>query len=192
MLTIFVSLLGGLFYRMRGAHWGGFLNRPFRQMPFAVLFGILAALTVGGLSVSLLAFSVIFLLTTAALTTGHASYQSLGHSDVVPRDGETEEWYGAWLPKFFKVHTTLHDAVGMSISGMLVTLPLAVFFIVTGLFVTGLLVLLAGCLKAVAYWIGWKLYYLLKDKFVIFDDPLKPSEFLSGFLQWGSVFLIVI
>lgn len=81
--------------------------------------------------------------------------------------------------------TFSYDAIGLTINGILMTLPFSILFWSTGHVLAGFIALAAGASKTLAYLIGW-------------ETPLRRygatevGEYLTGAFQWGLFGIIFI
>lgn len=179
IVGLLIALVGSIIYRLRG--WGPppperwWKARPILQAVFAAAYGAVA------FHVSPLAALIVIAVTTGAVLTGHASYLDLGTSTRLPADGQTEEWYGRWIPG----SGYWHDFAGLAVSGLLITAPCGVALIVGGYVWTGAAVLSSGALKAPAY----SLSRLVPSS--VWPDRTAVGECLAGAALWGSLALIV-
>lgn len=177
MIGLAVASLGALIYRLRGM--GVWPSRPWYQIAFALPYGIVAG-SFCGLGVGFLVLAV----TTCAVLTGHASYIDLGSvkngSANAPADGQSNEWYGTWIPGL----GYWHDFVGLMVSGLLISAPagIAVAFVNP---VLGVAIALSGVLKAPAYALAWIVY----DRLQV--NAIMTGEILTGGLLWGVLALAV-
>ena len=174
MIAVLCGILGGLVYRWRGSPYS---KRPMAHLVFALPFGLIL------LPNYYWALGV-FVLTYFAIRVGHASYQDLGRQDnagEVTGDGDRDEWYGKWL-SWFGLPNGVHDFIGLILSGVLIVLAgvIGVFFVFGP--IPALVLLGAGALKAVAYFISSEL-----DKIGILQEHITTSEILTGILIWGAL-----
>lgn len=181
-----MAIIGAIIYRLRG--WGPkppatapwWKTRPLLQACFAIPFAAVA------LSMDITAAIIVLVLTTGAILTGHASYIDLGSiepgSAYSPSDGNTEEWYGAFLPGA----GYWHDFAGLMISGMLISAPCGLAILFTGNLGHGLAIIALGTLKAPAYAIGWVAY----ERTAI--SAILIGELATGALLWGTLAAITI
>ena len=176
-MSIIAAILGAIVYRLRG--WSPPLperwwkRRPILQTVFALPYGIVAYLHSDPI-IALFAF----ILTIGAVITGHASYQDLGTSVRLPTDGQTDEWYGRWIPL---EGSYIHDFIGLMVSGLLITAPCGVVLVSSGHLWAGIAVLASGLLKGPAYAIG---------RLIPVSDHLKTCEPICGAFLWGSLAMI--
>lgn len=176
MWVILAALAGAVLYRARGnGLWN--LPRPTWQALFALPYAAAVFWPLGPLA----AF-VVLALTTGAVLTGHASYLDLGEATRLPADGQSEEWYGTWIPW---PGTYAHDFIGLAVSGLLVTLPAGLACAAGGDLLPAMILALSGALKAPAYALG-----TIAARPLV-SDKLKICEPLCGAALWGSLAAIL-
>nr|RAW03672.1 hypothetical protein DBT41_11740 [Aerococcus urinae] len=177
LLAIFA---GGALYRLRGAGlWPG---RPWWHIGFALAYAFVSLGAVGVLPTIL-----VLAATLGAVLTGHASYIDLGsvHPGAVnqPADGQTDEWYGAWLPG----SGYWHDFAGLIVSGLLISSAAGAALIYGGAPLAGTLVLLSGGLKAPAYAAG-----AVVARNTHLGSAVALGEAFAGAALWGSLAIIMV
>lgn len=176
------SLVGAFFYRIRG---GLFKGAPhwFGRGLYVVGLTIPAYLFLSWW-VTILVFAGTYL--TVAL--GHGDWIDMGHST----NSDPGEWLNRIVNFFVKNPTSwLHDAVGMTLSGLFMTLPLGIAMAFICPFM-GLLFALSGVPKVFAYIIGWIIF----DRWgnigpKHFKAGVEISEFLTGAFQYGVLAILV-
>ena len=183
-LIIGAALAGGWLFRCRG---GG----PPRWLPRQAARLLYAAILTGPAwwLASWWAALATVVLTFAAVTRGHGDWQDLGR---MPAD--RDEWLNPVVRLFVRDDISWsHDAVGMALSGMTYTAPLAVA--VGWLYdpVAGALVAIAGLGKVIAYIAGWALREALGPN--AGPRHLKMgteiAEALTGVIQVGAVWAVL-
>jgi len=185
------ALAGGLWFRFRGSGW---LNRSLRGVPwvnparFILISGwaVIMCLPLWWLAPWWAAAGAIAI-TTAATAQGHGDWMGEPDRAYGPVQSEIFDPLVHWL--MGRSHSTpLHNAIGMSISGMSYTLVPA---FVAAWFASPLwlLWLPIGTLKALAYWLGWNVFGF-KVPIPQFDRPTAMGEFLTGFLTCGGAGLL--
>lgn len=188
-MTLFLAaLVGAAIYRLRGwnpAPEGVTLwwkRRPLLQLAFALPYGALACVACGWLP-----GLIVLALTTGAVVTGHASYIDLNGvrpgAANAPADGQIDEWYGGWIPW---PHTYIHDFLGLTVAGLLITVPAGLAAAVWGFPMIGTLVALSGVLKPFAY-AGAR---FVPQRWIA--DLRWIDEPLCGALLWGSLAAILL
>ena len=180
LFIAFHVLLGGVAYRWRGTDreswlplarflrlllWSGILTAP--AWAFAPWWWALAALAV----------------TVGATSLGHAAYMDFGTF----RGPERPIRYARLIRLFTaKLDGVVHDGIGMAATGMEMMVPLA---ILAGVYfgTTWYLLVLAGALKALAYYLAW---FPLRG---VYRDPIAVAEVLTGvFLAAGAGVLFFV
>jgi len=177
---LIIAMIGGLLYRMRGAHhepllgMSGRMQKILYMLAFSSLYAT-AAFCVSGTWAGI----IVWIVTFGSITAGHASYIDLAHvkdgAANAPSDGETEEWYGTWIPG----SGYWHEFAGLAVSGLLITLP-------AGIATLNPVIGLSGALKAPAYAIGWLIEDWTEFNMFVF------REALTGMLLWGSLAWVVL
>ena len=149
-VDIIYSLLGGIIYRWRGSSHS---YRPLPQLLFSLPFAVYSPYPL-----------VVFALTFLAVCSGHGRWMSLKH----PLTGKPErtEFIIQWLEN--KLPPYWYKVLGLSLSGMLITLP-------AGIAALDPFLAVSGILKAVAYMIGWQ-----SKRY-----QTEIGEFLTGIFLWG-------
>jgi len=193
LIAFLFGLAGACVYRWRGSSskYKKFLPRPINQLLFALPFAYFA------LSAGWFPAFIVWVFTTLFTLSGHGNSMDLAHA---PRgvDNERYEMLIFWLRG--KVPEYWYDVMGLAVSGMLVSLPL-------GVAIGNPLVAVSGALKAPAYMIGWFMheycpkvkkingignnYYGVKYLPRHLDLATEIGEFLTGFLMWGSLWLLL-
>lgn len=86
------------------------------------------------------------------------------------------------------------DFIGLSISGLAVSLIASICLIIGGHIVAGLLVALGGFLKGFAYMIGWSVNGDSRTEFLgeHLDEATELGEFLTGFFGGFPMFYCII
>jgi len=180
MIELIIAMIGGLLYRMRGAHHEPLLGLSGRaqKILYMIAFSSIYA-TAAFCSTGTWAGLIVWAVTFGAITTGHASYIDLAHvvdgSTGAPADGQTDEWYGRWIPGT----GYWHEFAGLAVSGLLITLP-------CGLATLNPIIGLSGALKAPAYAIGW----LIQDWTEL--NMFFAREAFTGFLLWGALAWVIL
>lgn len=169
MIIVF-ALLGAIIYRWRG--YGGkykkYFPRPLPQMLFALPYGYLAW------NVHWVAGIAVYALTVLALVTGHGGWHDLG--DVIKkRARETMEFI--IRPLRNNLRRYWYDALGLALSGLLITFP-------CGIATLNPVIALSGVLKAPAYMIG---QVLTKDQ----NRQTEIGEVLTGLFLWFLLGLFI-
>ncbi|WP_373088793.1 hypothetical protein [Sneathiella sp.] len=182
LYTLLFALAGALLYRLRGAPWLDFLHRPIKQMLYCGGWGAVGYLLVPEWWFVLLAYVA----SVGAVSLGHGSYMDLGHT-VKPQDID-ERPVGWILKPFAKMvgidpTTTLYDAIGLTLNGILMTLPFAILFWWHGDLAAGFVIFAAGASKTLAYYIGWSQYHRLSFG-KRSPGPTEIGEWLTGAFQW--------
>lgn len=179
------ALLGGIIWRVRGGLWSGLgskeIWRAVFTLPFmyAVIFFSHRHYHISEISLLMLIGICAFGVTFGAISTGYANFQDMG------------TWKGTdhppnWLEKIIfplKPHMSKYwyDFLGMTLSGLIVTLP-------AGLATMNPVLALIGCFKSVAYATGWKIYPNGTGRGITgFNQATEIGEFLSGIIFWGAV-----
>lgn len=167
LLTIPLSLLGALFYRMRGGLKPD-LPRPIDQFLSNVLSAVALPLIAIFSTESFewyiwLGFALQLSLSVAMECSGNGGTMDLGYSPQEP-DGTTKEttrtlekWEFLIYPWLYKkVSRYWYDFWGTSLRGFLTTLPCGIFMGFVGYPLAGTLVALTGLVGGLAYMISWK------------------------------------
>lgn len=172
MLTAFAGLLlGATLYRWRGGP--SWLPAPsiVKRAAFALLLAVGPLWALGWPRGWLEASGWLLALLGGLLTVGlgHGAYLDLGRTDaqwperrnpgnrhVAPFDEEPEF---AWLRLLWKsgAPRPLYELVAMAVTGLAITLPAALAYLLAGLPWHGLALFLAGAMKGPAYWLGHRL-----------------------------------
>jgi len=170
---ILFSILGAIFYRMRGG-WPS-LPRPIEQCLFCIPIIIVS------LGSPLAAIILAFVLSVAAVSMGHGHTMSL-LNPVDLNKLERYEFFTKWL--IGKMPDYWYKVLAHSFGGLLVTLPL--------IFTNPMLAPI-GLLKGPAYMIGWRLHpnYYGNEKIKIgkitFDSATAVGEGLTGLFIWAAL-----
>lgn len=166
-----------------------------------VLYSLLAPLGLPFLTISLLIAAGYF---GAFLgkRTGHGGGMDLAHSPKEPnagREPEKLEYLMLWLHG--KIDQRLYDLILVTLTGVAVTFVSAVICFCYGLIIPGIILLIAGAAKGLAYEIGWRLFDVEAGAGRVnghtmlrypqhLDHPTAIGEFLTGiFLGLGLVTL---
>ena len=165
-----LSPIGGILYRARGG-WPD-IPRPIEQCLFCLPVLLFVIYVPWYTAICAYALSVV------ATLKGHGKHMDLGSYDK-PADDEWYEFLIKWLEN--KIPVYWYDVIGISLSGLFITLPLI-------LVTTNAFVILAGSLKGLAYMIGWscKLPSVELGKFTI-SAPTEWGEFLTGLFIWAVI-----
>lgn len=161
MFTILMPIAGACLYRWRGAKhdWKKYTPRPLTQMILALPY---AYLCLYDWRIAL----VVFIVTTAALSTGHGGFFDLG-TWTRKRDAESLEplirWLRDDLPRYW------YDVLGLMVTGLAVTLP-------CGIMTGNWIIALSGLLKAPAYMISLRV-----------NGRTELGEYITGFFLWGVI-----
>lgn len=160
--NILFALYGGALYRWRGhaSKYKKYFPRPFNQIAFAAPYAALCYPVIGWWCLGIL------VVTTLSVLTGHGKWMDLGTWDEKASD-ETIEFPIKFLES--KLSSYWYDVVGMSWSGLVITIPAAIVTISP-------LLAVSGSLKGVAYMIGRKFF----DE----DVATDRGEFLTGFFLY--------
>lgn len=162
MIPLLVALLGAILYRLRGLD-----NKVARTIG---LVGWSLSLGAACLLFAPWWVGILVAVGSAAMVSrGHGDWQDWGHSHL----SDPDEWLNPIVHRLTSERDgPAHDALGMALSGMATTLPLAIaLFVYRPL--AGFLLLLAGLLKALAYAIGWWI-------FGIFGRDAGPRHLKAG------------
>jgi hypothetical protein len=203
LISAFVfGLLGAVLYRWRGhaSEYKKYLPRPFNQIAFSIPYAYFAYLLCPySIGVSLFIASIVLVLTTLALVTGHGNAMDMGQA---PRgEDETLEFTVKWIHGIHgKIPECLYDFILMMVLGIAVTLP-------CGIATLNPFIALSGALKAPAYAIGHIMFKLSPTRLKVdgaentyygikflprhLDVATEIGEFLTGFFLWGCLFLLV-
>ncbi len=158
-LTI-MTILGACLYRWRGhaSKYKKWFPRPFSQIAFALPY---AFLVLDSSYFSYFIGLIVFVLTALAVLTGHGNFFLRGSGG----DDETTEFIIKWA----KPHLPLYwyRALGLAMTGMLVSLP-------AGIATLNPILAVSGLLKGVAYVISDKLGY-----------GTGGGEWLTGGFLWA-------
>lgn len=186
LFFIAFTAAGAFLYRLRGAEWLPFLHRPIKQTlyclgPTIATFLILnpgaewSDITLG----DWLPAAIAGVLSVAAVCSGHGAFFDLGHTKNPEHvDERPVSWILRPLAKLIGIKPTTfaYDAIGLTLNGLLMTLPFALLFGYHGEWLACLLALLAGASKTLAYLIGRQ-----KPEW----GPTEVGEWLTGAFQWG-------
>jgi len=155
LYAIFLVLVGAALYRWRGhaSKYKKYLPRPFNQILFSAPYAYIAGFW----------WFLVLPLTTLALLTGHGNFFLRGSGG----DDETTEFIIKWT----KPHLPLYwyRALGLSMTGILITLP-------AGIATGNPYLALSGALKGVSYTIADKL-----------DWGTDGGEWLTGGFLSGAL-----
>lgn len=172
-----LTALGAFLYRWRG---GLFENGP-RPLAQAVFSSfpclVVPALVSEGIWQGILV-ALVFAWATAWECTGHGGWMDLGTWQK-ERKAERLEF----LIKPFKRHLSeyWYDALGLGLTGLIVTLPAGFFVQLNGHAYAGLLLGLSGLLKVPGYMIGRALF-----------DNTEGGEWISGGLRWFTAAILAV
>jgi len=194
------AFVGAFMYRLRGAPWLDFLFRPIKQVLYVSGLWITADISAGSPYIVLEALANPFwdgtlyladiagVLSVGAVCLGHGAYMDLGSTE---NPEHIDERPVGWILRPFArlvdiaPGSFLYDAIGLTINGILMTLPFSILFWATGHTIAGFIALAAGASKTLAYLIGRR-------------TPLRRfgatevGEYLTGAFQWGLFGIIFI
>lgn len=201
MLDLFIfSLIGAFLYRLRGAPWLDFLVRPIKQVLYVSGLWIAADASAGHPFIVLEALANPFwdgtlyladiagVLSVGAVCLGHGAYMNLAHNETFEHlDERPVGWILRPLAPWLGIApgSFAYDAIGLTLNGILMTLPFSILFWATGHTIAGFIALAAGASKTLAYLIGRR-------------TPLRRfgatevGEYLTGAFQWGLFGIIFI
>lgn len=156
-----MAVVGSAICRWRGSAWS---YRPFSHIAFALPY---AAFCIPPATPSWCVPAIVMVLTTLAVLTGHGNFFLRGAGG---EDERTE-----FLIKWLKPHMPLYGyrTLGMSMTGMLITLP-------AGVALMNPIIAISGVLKGSAY--------VLSDKA---GWDTEGGEWLTGALLWGVLAVFV-
>jgi len=162
MIHVIMAIAGGCLYRWRGmsSPYKKYFPRPFNQIAFALPYAFAC------MGTSWWAVLPVLVLTTLGVLTGHGGWMDLGKWQS-ERDDETLEFIIKWLKPRMPLYW--YDALGMSITGLAITLP-------AGLVLMNPYIALSGALKGAGY--------VVADKLGL---GTEGGEFFTGALLWGSL-----
>ncbi len=180
-LIIPYALAGGWWFRVRG-------GAPPRLPRFALILGwsLIMTLPIWWLA-PWWAAALVVAVTTGATSLGHGDWQDFGTSHL----SDPDEYLNVIVHRLTsKRDGTLHDMIGMALSGMSYTLaPALAAAVFAG--PLWLLWLPVGALKAIAYWLGWRVFgFRVTFAGGLLDHPTAVGEFLTGFLICGATGLL--
>ncbi len=174
------AILGGLWFRYRGS------GVPFHPPRIVLILGwaLIMTLPIWWLA-PWWAAALVVAVTTGATSLGHGDWQDFGTSHL----SDPAEYLNVIVHRLTsKRDGTLHDMIGMALSGMTYTLaPALAAAVFAG--PLWLLWLPVGALKAIAYWFGWRVFGF-KVPIPHLDHPTAVGEFLTGFLICGATGLL--
>ncbi len=178
------GLIGAVLYRLRGGpSWGPKLPRPLDQILFSLVPCIVLPALYAFAHRPFLALEswpwiagwlVAALWAVAWECSGHGKYMDLG-TTVKESDEERIGVLISWLHG--KVPEYWYDALGLALTGFVVTLGPGVYVAVAGDVLAGILLALTGLLKAPAYMLG---FAISKAK------GTEIGEWVSGGLRWAA------
>ena len=176
LFLIAFTAVGAFLYRLRGAPWLPFLHRPIKQVFYCSGLAIVAYLITGDWMLTAIAG----VLSVGATCAGHGAFFDLGNTfNPEHVDERPVSWILRPLAKLIGIKPTTfaYDAIGLTINGLLMTLPFALLFGYHGEWLACLLALIAGASKTLAYLIGWR--------WLVRYGPTEVGEWLTGAFQWG-------
>ncbi len=164
--TLGLTAAGAFLNRLRGAAWAikRFAPRPIPQVLLALPYA-LACMPPSG---SWVAVPIVLVLTALAWSTGHGGFIDLG-SWAKPRGDERLEFVIRSLRGHMPDY--LYDALGLTVTGLAVTIP-------AGIALANPALALSGALKAPAYMLGWALPV---------SDHTAMAEWLTGALLFFAL-----
>lgn len=171
-----LTALGAFLYRWRG---GLFENGP---RPIAqALFSSFPCLFVPALVIQPGDTGILigmFLWATVWECTGHGGWMDLGTWPKERKDERLE-----FLIKPFKKYMSeyWYDALGLGLTGLIVTLPAGIYVQIYGHPYEGLLLGLSGLLKTPGYMIGRALF-----------NNTESGEWISGGLRWFMAAIVAV
>lgn len=157
-MILLMAIVGACLYRWRGhaSKYKKFFPRPFNQIAFALPYAFIA------LQVSWYAGLIVLAATVLALLTGHGNFFLRGTGGKP----ETTEFLVSWAKPYMSLYW--YRVMGLSMTGLLVTLP-------CGIATLNPVIALSGILKGAAYVISNKLKY----------GDTEKAEFFTGLFLWG-------
>lgn len=173
--------LGAFIYRARGAGWSWWpIERPWNQLIVSLPFLPLALIAFGvewfGIGVAL----GLLVLGTVTAGMGHGDYMRLTrHSEGhAVKDEEEVGIILKWLFPSLSIGGSRYwyEFVGLSLTGLIVTLPVAIVLAVQGFILAAILCFMAGFLKGAAYELGWR---------VNPNGGTDYGEWFFGAVLWG-------
>lgn len=178
-------LCGAYLYRVRGSNLPPRLPRPLEQMLYCS--GFAAAGFAAGLPTLTLALAYVG--AVAATTMGHGAYMDLG-SEPDFNDERPMAWFLPELAKLmgFYDDRKAYDFVGLTMNGVLMTLPFTIAFCYHDMPVEGFISAVAGAGKSLAYSAGW----LLERKYRMAVKPTLIGEYGTGAVQWSGFASIML
>lgn len=188
------GFIGGALGRWRGhaSKYKKYFPRPCSQIALSLPYAFVAYQS-GGVIVSLVVFAIALL----GWLTGHGNF-FIGGKNPTPYEPETTEPVILWLKPHLPDY--IYRNLGMAVTGLVVTIP-------CGIVTLNPFIALSGALKAPAYMIGHYIHthapmvrkingvgnsyngvrYLPRH----LDLSTEIGEFLTGFLLWSSLWLLV-
>lgn len=159
-MILIAAILGACLYRWRGhaSKYKKYFPRPFNQIAFALPYALVA------LHAPWFVVLAVLIATTCAILTGHGNFFN---NKTYGKDPETTEFVILWLKPHIPLK--LYKFIGMSITGLVITLP-------SGIATLNPLLAVSGVLKGVAYFT---------------TKTTEQGEYLTGALLWGSLAYIV-
>lgn len=141
--VVMLALLGAAAYRWRGSG-DNFVETWVKRFACGAVLGLVT----GSLWV--------FALASVAVIVAHGRFLSMGRPQYRP---QREDNWPAWLPRNLGIRrdAKLFDALAMAQTGILWTLPAAVFFALQNNYSAAVVLAVAGLLKPLAYEIGWRI-----------------------------------
>jgi len=176
-LILPLAALGAYLYRLRGGGPGPKLPRPLDQILFSsfpcIILPLLCMLGTHHTSWPWwLAFALSSVWAVAWECSGHGGFMDLG-TWLKARSDELIEFL--IKPLHGKISEYWYDALGITLTGLIVTLAPGIFIIATGGVAGGVLLALSGALKGPGYMLGWKLF-----------GGTGAGEWISGGLRWAA------
>ena len=187
MYVLMASLVFGFLSRVIGAKKGSILPswfNPIKDWVYATPYGLIGILCFYGYgySTSFLAFLVCFLVAFLGKRTGHGQWMDLGTWDA-PVSPESLDFLVFFILGKDSYKSYWRDFLGLTISGIFISLGCVISLLLINQYLLALLVLLGGALKSVSYAIGFKVF---KSKY-----PTEVGEFLTGFFAGIPIFYTI-
>lgn len=165
-MNAMLVLIGAVLYRWRGADhkYKKFFPRPFNQILFALPYAVVTYLFFGGV-IGLLIGASVWAFATLATLTGHGRFMTLSE----PLSGEEETLEFIIKPLQQKMPVYWYKVLGLSLTGLAITLP-------AGILTLNPFLALSGGLKGIAYAAAQEL-----------NSGTEGGELLTGAVLWGTL-----
>jgi phosphotransferase system glucose/maltose/N-acetylglucosamine-specific IIC component len=180
LCLLILAVLGGWISRMCGGGWP--LDGGIPKLLYAVPYGVIVIAFAGFGLPALVGAVLAFAGATTGKRTGHGQYITLGRYRQPEAQDERLDCIVRFFMGFDRGGNVKRDLVGLLVTGLSVTLLPGIVLMLFGQVAAGLVVVLSGAGKPLAYWIGHK-YALLTGK----KYSSLAGEVLTGTFGWGGL-----